>query len=66
MAKKVKVELDFDFGDTVYLNTDPDGIPRLVIEIRLLPGGVAVYMLACGEENTEHYALEITDQKPIN
>jgi hypothetical protein len=62
MAKNVKVELDHDHEDLVYLKTDPCQYQRMVVEIRLLPGGIAIYKLRCGEdEPTEHYAIEISD-----
>lgn len=67
MSKKVKIELDFDIGDIVYLKTDPDEpVKRMVVAITLLPGGVAVYCLACGDtEPSEHYAIEIAETKPV-
>jgi len=64
MPKKVKIELDFDLGDKVYLNTDPEN-ERMVVGIILRPGGIAVYILVCGTEESEHFAIEITDVKPI-
>ena len=65
--KKVRVELDYDLGDIVYLKTDPDEpIKRMVIAITLLPGNTPVYTLACGDSDpTEHYAIEISDVKPV-
>lgn len=64
--KKVKLELDYDFGDEVYLSTDTEALKRMVVEIRILPGGTAIYTLACGDmEPTEHHACEITDTKPL-
>jgi hypothetical protein len=38
----------------------------MVIAITLLPGGVALYTLSCGDsESTEHYAIEIQEAKPV-
>jgi hypothetical protein len=67
VPKKVKIELDFDIGDIVYLKTDPEEpVKRMVIAITLLPGGVALYTLSCGDsESTEHYAIEIQEAKPV-
>jgi hypothetical protein len=60
-TKKVKVELDHDHGDIVYLVTDPYQYKRIVKEIRLLPGGVAVYILGFGEDESGHYTTEISE-----
>lgn len=66
MPKKVKVELDYDIGDMVYLKTDPDRLERIVVSITLLPGSLAIYSLAQSDsEQSEHYAIEITDVKPV-
>lgn len=66
MPKKVRIELDYEIGDMVFLTTDPEYFPRMVIAITLLPGGLAVYSLSCGsDEPTEHYSIEITDTKPV-
>ena len=65
-VKKIKVELDFDHGDEVFLKTDAEGLRRIVVEIKLLPGGTAIYSVACGDmEPTLHYACELTDTKPL-
>ncbi len=64
--KKIKIELDYDHGDEVYLKTDPDALKRIVVEINLLPGLTARYLLSCGDlDPTFHYAVEITDTKPV-
>ena len=66
MAKKIRIELDFDIGDPVFLKTDTDLNLRIVIEIRLLPGNVALYRVALSDnEPTDHYAVELTDTKPV-
>ena len=65
MPKKVKIELDWDLGDPVFLKTDKDLNLRIVVEIRLLPGGVPIYVLGFSDnEPTDHYAIEITDSPP--
>jgi hypothetical protein len=65
MAKKIKIELDFDHGQKVYLVTDPEQLERVVGDIRLVPGGVAIYYLKCGTEESEHYEFEISDTKKV-
>lgn len=66
MPKKIKIEIDHDIGDIVYLITDIEQSERLVVSITLLPGGVPYYSLACGTEETEHYAIEISGEKDIS
>lgn len=65
MAKKVKIELDFDIEDIVFLKTDPEQLERIVTDIRLITGGVPMYTLACGAEESEHYAFEISNTKKL-
>lgn len=64
--KKIKIELDYDHGDEVYLKTDPEALKRIVVEITLLPGPTARYLLSCGgQEPSYHYAVEMTETKPV-
>lgn len=66
MAKKVRIELDYDIGDEVYLKTDLGGLKRIVVGITLLPGNLAMYTLACSDnEVTDHYPIEISDVKAV-
>ena len=62
MPKKVKIELDFDIDDIVYLKTDPDQRKRQVIEVHLLPASIARYRVACGETISDHYINELSDK----
>lgn len=50
-------------GETVYLITDPEQLPRLVIaRIQTLNGGV-VWELSSGTETSRHYSKEMSKQK---
>lgn len=61
MAKKVKIEIDFDVEDTVFLKTDVDQFPRLVTGV-LLRGGHAKYLIRyADEEESEHFHYELSD-----
>lgn len=64
MAKKVRLELDFDIGDKVFLTTDNDQIERLVIGIYITPLGI-IYVVANGVDQSEHYAIELSSEKPV-
>lgn len=66
MPKKVKIELDFDVEDAVYLKTDTEQHLRMVTGITLRPGGVAYYLVRyADEEETEHFACELSDTKDL-
>ena len=66
MAKKIRIELDFDIGDEVYLKTDPDGLKRIVVGITLLPGNLAIYSLAHSDcPPSDHYPIEISETKVV-
>lgn len=64
MPKKVRVELEFDIGDIVFLITDIEQLERKVVEITLTPHA-PIYLLACGTEQTQHYAIEITSERKV-
>lgn len=58
------IKTRFDFGDIVYLKTDLDQLERMVLEIRCTPTG-EVYTIAVGELCTDHYEIELSDEKRI-
>lgn len=51
------------FGDTVFLKTDPEELPRMVTGLTVRPYCV-MYTLACGEKEGTHYDIEISTEKP--
>lgn len=57
--------LHFQIGQTVYLKTDEDQLPRLVTSIILKPNNGVTYILVCGPEETEHFNIEISDERGI-
>ncbi len=64
MAKKLKLELDFDIGDFCYVVTDMEQQRRIVTEIIVKPTGV-VYGVSCGTEESYHYGFELTAEKSV-
>lgn len=59
MAKhKKKIKM----GDIVYLKTDLEQRPRIVIKYEVSPGGI-YYQLGCVEVQSWHYEIEFTDTK---
>lgn len=62
----IKINVEFELGQKVYLITDPDQQARMVVAITKNITGATSYTLACGaEEATEHYEAEICDTKDI-
>ncbi|TDQ12172.1 hypothetical protein [Pedobacter metabolipauper] len=56
----------YTHGDIVYLKTDPDQKPRMVISFSIRPGGVAYYELAAGADSSYHFEIEMSDTKDDN
>lgn len=64
--KKVKVELDFDIGDKVYLVTDPGQFVRHVVYIIMYKQS-ALYGVRLGDyEASEHHAFELSDSPDLS
>lgn len=56
----------YELEQLVFLKTDPDQYPRMVIEIGKDITGAIKYVLACGsDEPTAHYEAEIQDERSI-
>lgn len=49
-------------GETVYLITDKDQLPRLVRDIWLKPQGI-IYELVCGKDSSWHGDFEISRER---
>lgn len=56
------IKLKYNFGTTVYLKTDVDQLPRIVVGAIILGGGYTEYKLACGDEFTWHSEFEISSK----
>ena len=54
----------YNFGDTVYLSTDPEQLPRLVTGFDCRPYGL-FYQLSSGTSASSHYDFEITSEKNV-
>ncbi len=61
----MKVATQFNHFDIVYLIPDSDHLQRMVIEIKILPGGLILYILSCNGEFSEHYEEELTKDKGV-
>ena len=61
----MKIDNAFDFGDIVYLKTDIDQRPRVVVAFEVYTGGEMLYKLACSTITSYHYEMEISKEKDI-
>lgn len=64
--KKIKVEIEYDTEDIVYLRTDPERLPRMVVGVLLTPIGVMYLLRMGGEDVTDHYGCEITTDRTVD
>lgn len=54
----------YNFGDIVFLKTDPDQLERIVCKVIFYQGG-SMYGLAMGSVFSEHYEYEFSSQKDL-
>lgn len=59
------IDNKFNFGDVVYLKTDPDQRSRMVSKLSILPTGAIVYELSHNTYTSQHYDFEISTQKDV-
>jgi hypothetical protein len=59
------IDNKFNFGDVVYLKTDPDQRARIVSKMSVLPTGVIVYELSHNTYTSPHYEFEISTEKDV-
>ena len=52
-----------EIGDIVYLKTDQDQLPRIVVAIEVYKQGELLYSLMQGTIRSPHYDFEITTEK---
>lgn len=53
------IAFEYSFGDIVYLKTDVNQLPRMVIGYFITPE-LTQYKLICSTEESYHYGFEIT------
>lgn len=58
MGRRPK-EKPIDISDIVYLKTDPDKLPRLVVSFKVHPSGMVKYKLMRGDKGSKHWEFEI-------
>ena len=55
----------YEIGQVVYLKTDTDQIPRIVISISVYKGGELLYKVASGTQTSEHYEFELSKEREL-
>lgn len=58
------IENKFNFGDIVYLKTDPDQRPRIVTTFSVGVSSI-LYELSCGTITSWHRDFEMTAEKDV-
>lgn len=61
----IVIENKYNFGDIVFLRTDPDQQPRIVTAFVACPAGDILYELTCSTTASKHYEFEITEDKTV-
>lgn len=56
--------LEFKIGDTVYLTTDPEQLPRIVYSYTVYPQHI-IYNLTQSTSTSGHFDFEMTHTKDI-
>lgn len=61
----MKNENTLKLGQVVYLETDPDQLPRRITRVQYSIDGGCTYCLSNSTNDTWHYAEEITEERNI-
>jgi hypothetical protein len=59
------VDIPFEWGDIVYLKTDVDQKPYIVIGVKCCADGGVLIELQSGTVNSSHYIIEIASEKNV-
>lgn len=60
----MRIRTKYDFGQIVYLTTDSEQLPRLVVGIDLTPGQI-IYAVQNGTVCSKHYDFELSTTKDV-
>ena len=59
----MRVDIKYEYGEYVYLKTDPLQERRMVTGVLLRPHSSVVYYLSLGSLESTHYEIEISREK---
>lgn len=60
------IENQYDIGEIVYLRTDEDQYPRVIVSIEVYKNGEILYKICRGTESSYHYEFEMSSEKTYN
>jgi len=61
----ITVRTQYDFGQIVYLKTDPDQYPRQIIAVKASADGGVLIQLISETDVSYHYECELADEKDV-
>jgi hypothetical protein len=61
----IKVNNQYNFGDVVYLKTDTEQKPRIVVSIEIFSDGEHIYKLNQCNMASWHYEMELSTEKDV-
>ena len=62
----MEINNKYNLGQMVYLYTDPDQLPRMIIGIKIDISRSLLYKICCGTSETWHFEAEISSNKNID
>lgn len=60
----MKINNQFEIGETVYLVTDPEQLRRQILFLHVFKDDIT-YEVGCGTEHSEHHAFEISRERDL-
>jgi hypothetical protein len=61
----ILVNNEYDFGEVVYLKTDPEQHPAIIFSINIYKAGEIMYEVIRGTVTSKHYDFELTRDKNL-
>lgn len=62
---KIEIEVEYTINQVVYLRTDPDQLPHLVIGYKIVPTGILYGVVFMGS-SSYFYAMELSTDRNQN
>lgn len=62
---KISINVEFSIGDMVYLRTDTENEPSIVVGYEILPGEVVKYRVNNEKFTTSFYDFELSTDKNV-
>lgn len=62
---KISINVEFSIGDMVYVRTDTENEPSIVVGYEILPGEVVKYRVNNEQFTTSFYDFELSTDKNV-